>query len=83
VFVEAHQHVLALQQVPGTGAMTESIDFVPQQMLPPRTDQLAGGTPTRVTRQQREAGIVHLIQMKDPFHIDDEHEEAGQKSTLE
>jgi hypothetical protein len=72
-----------MQQIPGSRAMTETIHFVPQQVLPPRTDQLTGGAALGVTGQYRKARIVHLIEVKDPFHIDNEHEEAGQKSTLQ
>lgn len=63
--------------------MTEAIDLVPQQVFPPGTDRLACGTPTGITRQQRETGIVHLIQMKDALDIYHEHQQAGQKPTLQ
>ena len=79
---ETHQHLLLIEHIPGTGAVTEAVHFVPQQMLPLRPDHLTRGIPVWTTGQQVEAGIVHLVQVKDVFQTDDQHEDAGQKSVL-
>ena len=64
--------------------MAESIDFIPQQMLPPGTDHLPRGrTADRAAGQQGETRIVDVVQMKDAFDPADQHEDAGQKASLQ
>jgi hypothetical protein len=71
-----------MKQVPRAGAVTEAVDFVPQQILPPGTDHLSCGTTGRIAGQHREACIVYLVQMKDAFDADQRHEDAGQETAL-
>ena len=67
MFIEAHQQVFSVKQFPGTGAVAETIDFIPRHMTPPGPHLLTRRTLPRVPGQDRKPHVLHLFQMKDAF----------------
>ena len=82
VLVEADQGVVAADPIPGGGAATKGIDFVPGQVPAPGADLLprrAGAA----AGEQGEARIVHLLEMEDALQADHRGEHTGQQSALQ
>src|SRR5207247_3909819 len=76
VFVVAGQDVVALDQVPGTGAATEGVDLVPRQVASPTADGVPGRAAAAATEQSK-ANILHLVEMPDPLQADDQGKDTG------
>jgi hypothetical protein len=83
MFIEAHQHVLVVQQSPGARAVTETVHFVPPHVPPPGTHVVSRGTMPRGTGQQSKSHVLHLVQVKDALQLDHQGDDAGQETPLE
>ena len=78
VLVEADPRIGVAEPVPRTGAAAKGIDLVPGQVPPPTADGMTRRTATAAA-QSGEAGILHLVQVKDALQADDQREDAGQQ----
>src|ERR1022692_4872657 len=82
VFIVADQGVLAFDQVPGKGAATKGIHFIPGQMTPPSANQLPRWA-RAAAGQERKTAVVHLVEMKDALQARDQGKYARQQTALQ
>src|SRR6516225_7986684 len=82
VLIEAEYRVLAVEQVPGRGAATEGIHFVPAQVTPPAADAVPRRA-AAAARQHGEADVLHLVEVEDARQADYQGEDAGQQAALQ